>query len=67
MTEREDEQNNKYTTALDFVEKALLVLSGPSGSVFLCSFTAVIGTPVAIVSVLLVYCFLLVMKSLKYF
>ena len=35
---------NKFVTAFDYVEKTLLVLSGASSGVSLCSFTNVIGT-----------------------
>ena len=41
---------NKYITALDYADKALLVLSGVSSGVYLCSFTTIIGKPVGIAS-----------------
>ena len=37
---------NKYITALDYADKTLLVLSGASSGVSLCSFFTVIGTHV---------------------
>ena len=41
---------NKFVTAFDYAEKTLLVLSGASSGVSLCSFTNVIGTPAGIAS-----------------
>ena len=41
---------NKFVTAFDYVEKTLLVLSGASSGVSLCSFTNVIGTLAGVAS-----------------
>ena len=41
---------NKYSTALDYADKTLMVLSGATSGVSLCLFTTIIGTPVGITS-----------------
>ena len=38
---------NKCVTPIGYREKTLLVSSGADGGVYLCSFTTVIGAPVA--------------------
>ena len=58
---------NKYMTTLDYADKALLVLSGASNDVSLCSFTTAIDSPVAITSASICLVFLPVMESLKCF
>ena len=37
-------------SALDYADKTLLIFSGSSSSISFCSFTAIFGTPVGIVS-----------------
>ena len=39
---------NKYITTIDYADKTLLILSGGSSDVSLCSFTTFIGTAVGI-------------------
>ena len=50
---------NKYITALHFADKTLLVLSGSSSRVSICSFATAIGAPIGIagVSITLVFIF----------
>ena len=44
ITEKISKRLNKYTTALDFAEKALVLLSGAGSGVSLFSCTTAIGT-----------------------
>ena len=41
---------NKYVTAFDYIDQALIVLSATSGRVSICSFTSIVGAPVGIAS-----------------
>ena len=41
---------NKYTAALDYADKTLIVLSGISGGTSIISFTNVIGIPAGVIS-----------------
>ena len=41
---------NKYVTALDYIDQALVVLSATSGGVSIISFTSLAGAPVRIAS-----------------
>ena len=50
ITEKISKRLNKYTTALDFVEKALVLLSGAGSGVSLFSCTTAIGTLVGVAS-----------------
>ena len=58
---------DKYITALDHPDKALLVLSGTISDVSLCSFTTVIGTFVEIVSASISLVFLISNGIVKMF
>ena len=40
----------KYVTALDYIDKVLIVLSATTGGVSIISFTSIIGAPVGIAS-----------------
>ena len=40
----------KYIASFDYLDKSLIVLSAASGSIYVASFAAVIGTPVGIAS-----------------
>ena len=41
---------NKYVTAFDYFDKALIVLSATTGAVSIISFTTLVGAPVGIAS-----------------
>ena len=41
---------NKYVTAFDYIDQALIVLSAASGGVSIISFTSIVGAPVGIAS-----------------
>ena len=40
----------KYVAAFDYIDKVLIVLSATNDGVSICSFTGIIGAPVAIAS-----------------
>ena len=40
----------KYIASFDYLDKSLIVLSATSGSIYVASFAAVVGTPVGIAS-----------------
>ena len=40
----------EYTASFDYFDKFLIVLSATSGSIYIASFAAVVGTPVGIAS-----------------
>ena len=44
------EKLNKYVTAFDYIDHALIVLSATSGGVSIISFTTIVGAPVGIAS-----------------
>ena len=58
---------NKFITAIDYADKSLLVLSGTSSGVFLCSFSTVIGMPVRIASASISLMFLISNAIVKMF
>ena len=39
---------SKYIDSFDYFDKSLIILSATSGSIFIASFSTVIGTPVII-------------------
>ena len=41
---------SKYVAAFDYIDNILIVLSATTGGVSICSFTSIVGAPVAIVS-----------------
>ena len=48
---------NKYVTAFDYTDKALIVLSATSSRVSIISFTSIVGAPVGIASASLTFFF----------
>ena len=56
---------NKYVTALDYIDKVLIVLSATSGGVSIISFTSIIGSPVGIASASLTLIFSLTTGIVK--
>ena len=56
---------SKYVTAFDYIDKALIVLSGKSGGVSIISFTSFVGAPVGIASISFTLIFSLTTGKLK--
>ena len=56
---------SKYVTAFDYIDKALIVLSGKSGGVSIISFTSFVGAPVGIISISFTLIFSLTTGKLK--
>ena len=56
---------NKYTAALDYIDKTLIVLSVTSGGISIISFTNVIGIPAGIISASLTLVFSLTTGIIK--
>ena len=43
---KENHAGSKYVSAFDYIDKILIVLSGTTGGVSICSFTSIAGAPV---------------------
>ena len=56
---------NKYVTAFDYIDQALIVLSATSGRVSIISFTSIVGAPVGIASASLTLFFFLTRGIVK--
>ena len=56
---------NKYVTAFDYIDQALIVLGATSGGVSIISFTSIVGAPVGIASASLTLLFSLTTGILK--
>ena len=56
---------SKYTTALDYTDKTLIVLSAASGGISIISFTKVIGIPAVAISASLTLVFSLTTEIIK--
>ena len=56
---------NKYFTAFDYIDQALVVLSATNGGVAIISFTSIVGAPVGIASVSLTLFFSLTTGIVK--
>ena len=56
---------NKYVTAFDYIDQALVVLSATNGGVAIISFTSIVGAPVGIASVSLTLFFSLTTGIVK--
>ena len=56
---------SKYTTALDYTDKTLIVLSAASGGISIISFTKVIGIPAVVISASLTLVFSLTTEIIK--
>ena len=56
---------NKYFTAFDYIDPALVVLSATNGGVAIISFTSIVGAPVGIASVSLTLFFSLTTGIVK--
>ena len=56
---------SKYVTAFDYIDKALIVLSGKSGGVSMISFASFVGAPVGIASISFTLIFSLTTGKLK--
>ena len=65
--EKMSKKLSKYMTTLHYTDKALLVLSGASNDVSLCSFTTAIDAPVVIASANICLVFLTSNGNLKTF
>ena len=64
-TEAVIKQLSKYTTALDYTDKTLIVLPATSGGISVISFTNVIGVPAGVISASLTLAFSLTTGIMK--
>ena len=56
---------SKYTTAFDYIDKILIVLSAKANGVTIIAITSVVGTPVGIASAFSIYILSLMTRIIK--